>query len=170
MINDGTKRNKVDSFRTKILQSEIPLGFDKGDYGWLRCNSDPRKTASIFSLQEQMVETRSWKKLRGLISEDCCRLCGEYRETVQHLLAGCQKLAGSEYVRRHDKALKVLAVQWCIKNGLLPEGTKWYMEKWEKGKVIERGGKKLLWDWEYRMRTTCTARRPDLTLEDNEKN
>ena len=170
MINDGTKRNKVDSFRTKILQSEIPLGFDKGDYGWLRCNSDPRKTASIFSLQEQMVEIRSWKKLRGLISEDCCRLCGEYRETVQHLLAGCQKLAGFEYVRRHDKALKVLAVQWCIKNGLLPDGTKWYEEKWEKGKVIERGGKKLLWDWEYRMRTTCTSRRPDLTLEDNEKN
>ena len=31
IINDGTKRNKVDSFRTKILQSQIPLGFDKGD-------------------------------------------------------------------------------------------------------------------------------------------
>ena len=44
------------------------------------------------------------------------------------------------------------------------------MEKCEKGKVIERGGRKLLWDWEYRMRTTCIARRPDLTLEDNEKN
>ena len=37
-----------------------------------------------------------------------------------------------------------------------------------KGNVIECGGKKLLWDWEYRMRTTCTARGPDLTLEDNE--
>ena len=105
-----------------------------------------------------------------MISEDCCRLCGEYRETVQHLLAGCQKLAGFEYVRRHNNALKILAVQWCNKNRLLPEGTKWYMEKWEKGKVIERGGMKLLWDWEYRMRTNCTARRPDLTLEDNEKN
>ena len=57
MINDGTKLNKVDSCRTKVLQSEIPLGFDKGDYVWLRCNSVPRKTALIFSLQEQMVET-----------------------------------------------------------------------------------------------------------------
>ena len=47
MINDGTKRNKVESSRTKILQSEIPLGFDKDDYGWLMCNSDRRKTASI---------------------------------------------------------------------------------------------------------------------------
>ena len=105
-----------------------------------------------------MAETRTWKKLRGLINEDCCGLCGEYRETVQHLLAGCQKLAGFEYVRRHDNALKILAVQWCTKNGLLLEGTKCYMDKWEKGKVIKRGGKKLLWNWEYRIRTICIAR------------
>ena len=37
-------------------------------------------------------------------------------------------------------------------------------------KVIEGNGKKLLRDWEYRTRTTCTARGPDLTIEDNEKN
>ena len=48
----------------------------------------------------------------------------------------------------------------------MPEGTKWYTEIWEKGKVIENNGKKLYWDWEHRMRTSCTARRPDLTLED----
>ena len=29
--------------------------------------------------------------------------------------------------------------------------------------------KKLYWDWELKMRTSCTARRPDLTLEDREK-
>ena len=75
----------------------------------------------------------------------------------------------SEYVRRHDNALKVLAVQWAIDNGLLPKGTKWYTEKWERGKVIANNGKKLYWDWEHRMRTSCTARRPDLTLEDSRK-
>ena len=32
--------------------------------------------------------------------------------------------------------------------------------------MIENNGKKLYWDWEHRMRTSCTARRPDLTLED----
>ena len=114
-----------------------------------------------------MVETQSWKKQRGLINKESCRLRGEYRETAQYLLAGCQKLVGFEYVRRDDSALQILEVQWCIKNGLLPEGTKWYEEKWEKGKVIAHGGKKLLWDREYRMRATCTARRLDMTLEDN---
>ena len=49
---------------------------------------------------------------------------------------------------------------------MLPEGTKWYTEIWEKERMIENIGKKLYWDWEHRMRTSCTARRPDLMLED----
>ena len=56
-----------------------------------------------------------------------------------------------------------------MENGLLPEGTKWYEIKWEHGKVIEKNCKKLFWGWEHRMRTNCTARRPDLTLEDTVK-
>ena len=36
-------------------------------------------------------------------------------------------------------------------------------------KVLENGAKRLYWDWEHRMRTNCTARRLDLTLEDEEK-
>ena len=91
------------------------------------------------------------------------------RETVQHLLSGCKKLAGSEYVKRHGNTLKVPAVKWAVENGLLPEETKWYAVNWERGKVIKDDGKKLYWDWEYRMRTSCIARRPDLTLEDTAK-
>ena len=81
-----------------------------------------------------MIETKAWKKLRGLADENKCRLCGAFRETVQHQLAGCKTLAGSEYVRRHDNALEVLAVHWVIDNKLLPEGTKWYTEICEKEK------------------------------------
>ena len=37
------------------------------------------------------------------------------------------------------------------------------------GQVLESNSKKLLRDWEYRMRMTCIAGRPDLTLEDKAK-
>ena len=93
ILAEEQKRNKERSFVEKRLQSEIPSQYEEEDYGWLKCNTDPRKTASIFALQEQMIETRAWKKIRGLIAEDMCRLCGELRETVQHLLSGCKKLA-----------------------------------------------------------------------------
>ena len=58
-----------------------------------------------------MTEKQAWKKIRGLIAEDMCRLCGEQRETVQHLLSGCKKLAGTKYVNIHDNTLEVLAAK-----------------------------------------------------------
>ena len=167
VLNEGQKRNKQQSLGEEQLQSEIPKLYGEDDFGWLKRNTDPRKTSSIFALQEQMIETKAWKKIRGLVDDDSCRLCGEHRETVQHLLPGCKKLAETEYLKRHDNALKVLAVKWAIKNGMLPEDTKWYTVKWQRGTVLERNGQKLFWDWEHRMRTNCTERRPDLTLEDS---
>ena len=167
ILNEGQKRNKQQSLGEKQLQSEIPKLYGEADFGWLKCNTNPRKTSSIFALQEQMIETKAWKKIRGLVDDDSCQLSGEHRETVQHLLSGCKKLAGTEYLKCHDNTLKVLAVKWAIKNGMLPEDTKWYTVKWQRGTVLERNGQKLFWDWEHRMRTNCMERRPDLTLEDS---
>lgn len=168
-IKEGAKKVRLKKFDKKKMQSEITSGYTTEDYGWLSCNTDPRKTAAIFSMLEQMVETKVWKKLRGNIENDSCRLCGDVRETVQHLLSGCKKIVATEYVRRHDNALKILAVEWGKKEGLLPKDAVWYKERWERGRVIEKNGKKILWDWEHRMRTHCKARRPDLTLEDETK-
>ena len=170
-MSEGQKRNRKRSFAEKALQSEILSKYDEADYERLKCNTDPRKTASLFALQEQMVQSSAWKKIRGLIQDDKCRLCGEHREAIQHLLSRCKKLAGSEYVKRHNNTLNVLEVKWEMEMWIMPAGTKWYAEKWEKGKVLENGGKRETdcWDWEHRMRMNCTGRRPDLTLEDEKK-
>ena len=57
----------------------------------------------------------------------------------------------------------------ALRNGLFPEDTKWYTTNWERGKVIEKDGKKLFRDREHPMRTDCITHRPDLTLEDASK-
>ena len=106
--------NRVKSFHRKRLQSEVPKMYGDRDHGWLECNTDRRKTASIFSLQEHMIETRAWKKMRGLVEQDNYKLCGSQGETVHHRVAGCSKLASTEYTQRHNKALMILAVQWGI--------------------------------------------------------
>ena len=69
----GQCKNKMESLQTKKLKSQIPLQYDEEDYGRLKRNTDPRKTVSIFSLQAQMVETKVWKKLRGLMDDEMCR-------------------------------------------------------------------------------------------------
>ena len=44
-----------------------------------------------------------------------------------------------------------------------------YKERWIRGHVLENDRAKLLWDFEFNLRKTTAARRPDLILEDKEK-
>ena len=75
------------------------------------------------NLQGKMVETRVWKVSRRLTcADDKCRLCGEHRGTVYHLLAGRKLLAGNDYLTRHNRALVTLAVQWVKEFELMKDG------------------------------------------------
>ena len=107
----------------------------------------PRKTSAIMSMLEQMIETRAWKAARGLTEWCKCRLCGEQKETVQHILAGCKTIASSEYVIRHKRALMVMAVYWAKEYNLLDNNVTWYQEKWSTGHVLENSQAKLVWDF-----------------------
>ena len=42
------------------------------------------------------------------------------------IMSGCKKLVETEYIKRHNNTLKVLAGKWTVENGLIPEETKWY--------------------------------------------
>ena len=57
------------------MQSEIYKKAKKKCNIWLEQNLTPRKTSGIMSTLEQMVETRAWKKVRGLTEIRQCRLC-----------------------------------------------------------------------------------------------
>ena len=99
---------------------------------------------------EQTVETKVWKVLRGLTDgDDKCRLCKEYRETVQHVLSGYKILGQQEYLSSHNAALSIIVTEWCKKEALMGGQEKWYKIEWYRGKVIEGKGKKVLWDFEF---------------------
>ena len=117
---------------------------------------------------EQMVETRSWKVSRGLAQDKQCRVCHKRDETVEHILAGCKVLANNEYLTRHNRALMIMAVNWAKEYELIGNDVIWYKERWEREVVLENERGKLVWDFEFKLRKTTTARRPDLILEDKE--
>ena len=81
-MNEEPERNKHQSLPEKELQSEMAKQYSEEDSGWLKCGTDPRKTPSIFVLQELMIETRAWKKIRRLLECDKCRLNVQHRETA----------------------------------------------------------------------------------------
>ena len=121
------------------------------------------------TVTEQMVGTRGWKVARGLTEDGRCRLCHEFSETVEHLVAGCKMIANSEYLSRQNRALMVMAIAWAKEYGLVEKEKKWYKENWARGQVLENSNAKLVWDFEFNLRKT-TSRRPDLVLEDKKEN
>ena len=64
---------------------------------WMRCNINPAKVGTNINMQQQMIETRAWKRKRGLVVDrDLCRLCGDVPEGVMHTISGCKMLASRE--------------------------------------------------------------------------
>ena len=88
-----------------------------------------------------------------------------FSETVEHLVTGCTKLANSEYLNRHNRALMVLVVTWAKQQELIGQDAIWYEQRCDRGTVFENHKAKLVWDFEFHLQKTTTARRPDLFLE-----
>ena len=75
----GTRSKRIENYKNKEQQSKLFAEQEQecnpGCNLWLSQNLDPRKTASILTMIEQMVETRAWKAARGLIEDGRCRIC-----------------------------------------------------------------------------------------------
>ena len=73
-----------------------------------------------------MVPTRTFLQLQGKHQETTtCRLCEAHPEGTMHWMSACPCLAGSEYLKRHNQALKVFYVALAKKVGLLDAKLAW---------------------------------------------
>ena len=55
-----------------------------------------------------------------------CRLCGQKAENIQHILSGCVKLAGNDYLNRHDQVAKIIHQKLARKVGLVKDTVPYY--------------------------------------------
>ena len=85
-IEEGCGKERIPTNRKsyKVIYIYIYRRQEQECHLWLKQRLTPRKTASIMTLIEQMVETKGWKVARGLMENGRCRLCGEFNETVKH--------------------------------------------------------------------------------------
>ena len=160
------KVEKEEKYKAKLLQSHNWKNQDAKAHRWLKRDMMPEKVSDVMEMMEQNIETKMRILGSGREVDDVkCRVCGKNNETVQHWLTGCTPLAATEYTLRHDKALMVLAVEWAKQEGVLAKETKWYEVTWNRGAIIEKGNRRIRWDYEFRTRKPTTHRRPDLVLE-----
>ncbi|XP_067135867.1 uncharacterized protein [Centruroides vittatus] len=110
-----------DVWRNKQLHDQFPKRvLDQGNidrelaFEWIKKQQiAPRVESLIFAIQEQAVMTRQYQ--RDILKEPLdgkCRLCTTKDETTQHIISGCEKLAETCYVKRHNNLVQY--VYWCL--------------------------------------------------------
>ena len=120
--------------------------------------------ALITAAQDQALPTKMVKaKIMRTSHDTKCRLCKEKEETVSHLLSACPKLAGSQYIRRHNEVAKILH-HGISKHHNIQTTERTWMHQPEA--VTETERVKILWDFEIRTDRIITARRPDIVVID----
>ena len=77
---------------------------------WLKSGGLKSETEGfIIAVQDQAIKTNYYR--RNILNDGTdpmCRICGQYQETIDHIVAGCPELAKTEYLHRHDKAASYL--------------------------------------------------------------
>ena len=64
-----------------------------------------------------------------------CRICGQYQETIDHIVAGFPELAQTEYLHRQDKAASYLHWNICEELNINVE-EKWYEHEPQTGMQV----------------------------------
>ena len=95
-----------------------------------------------------------------------CRMCGKRGESIQHIVAECEKLAQRDYKRRHDNVAKKVHWDLCRKHGL-QHSDEWY-EHTPEG-VVENEAVKILWDINVQCDNVIQVRRPDVIVVHKER-
>ena len=162
------KRWKDKAMHGQYLRSLEDIADPTNTWNWLHQQDLKKETEGlIIAAQDQALRTNMIKfKIDKTSPSPLCRLCRKKGETVDHILSGCEKLAQSEYKKRHDKV--AAAVHWCMcRKHHIQCNDKWYQHRAEK--VSETDDVKILWDFMVQNDHMIEARRPDIILIEKKK-
>ena len=93
-----------------------------------------------------------------------CRLCGEPKENIAHLIASCKGLLGSVIKQRHDDCARAIYIKACWGLGLFEEQHR----RWERQAVqcvLENEEWMILWVHTFSTDRSLKHTRPDLVFE-----
>ncbi|CAH3188416.1 unnamed protein product [Porites evermanni] len=126
------KSMKEEKWKNKALHGQYPKILEKPHVDtvttnkWLSSNLKGETEGLLVAAQDQAINTRNYQKvICGQQVESKCRLCSQHEETVDHIVSGCEVLAKTEYISRHNNAAAYL--HWSIcKDHDIEITDKWY--------------------------------------------
>lgn len=95
---------------------------------WLRKSSLFAETEGfVIAIQDQVIATRNYQKhIEKKDIGDSCRLCHHMPETIQHITSSCSILANSDYLHRHNTAVKIVHQHLATTYKLLDNKRKYF--------------------------------------------
>ena len=115
---------------------------------WNSCQS--HVIAGMHELYEQLLPTKVYysRKIGSTTNDDLrCSMCTKEIESVPHVLAGCSALAQTEYMSKHNSALKILFFEIVRECGLIDKIPPWYSNSQVVPKPLYENEKhKAFWD------------------------
>ena len=121
----------------------------------------------IMAAQEQALATK-WRKstIEGVEGEDgLCRVCGEFFETVKHVVSGCNELAKKQYQIRHDKMGARVHWELCRKYGIECVD-QWYNHLPSSVSRSKNGLYEIFWNRKILVGRGIQYNKPDVVLVD----
>lgn len=135
MIKSTMKSVKKEKWKNKALHGQYPKLLETPHVDivttnkWLSSNLKGETEGLLVPAQDQALNTRNYQKvICGQKVESKCRMCSQYEETVDHIVSGCEVLAKTEYISRHDKAAAYLHWNICQDHDI-EVIDKWYEHK-----------------------------------------
>lgn len=135
---------------------------------WLaRAGLFPETEGFMLAIQDEVIATKNYRKHiikdRSVLN-DMCRLCHKETENIQHVTSGCEKMAGKEYLHRHNQIAKIIHQRLAKKHNLLKETVPYY--NYNPQPVIRSDELTLYWDRSMHTDKKVGSNRPDITLID----
>ncbi|XP_053691501.1 uncharacterized protein LOC128740015 [Sabethes cyaneus] len=115
------------------------------------------------AIQDRVIATKNYRRyiLHENI-EDRCRKCNVVGVSIEHVIAGCQALAETAYLNRHNTVAKIVHQQLALKHNLVNCYVPYY--KYLPHPVLENDCVKLYWDRAIITDVLIRANRPDIVV------
>jgi len=94
--------------------------------------------------QGQALQTKYYAtKILNTETDNKCRLCQQFDETIDHIILACPILAKEQYIKRRDKVCAQLHFNICKKTRVKLDKIHWY-EHVPKTVETSQGGKETI--------------------------
>ena len=92
---------------------------EEDTFFWLSKGDLKAETESeIVAAQDQALQTKYYAtKMLNTETENKCRLCQQFDDTIDHIISACPILAKEQYIKRNDRVCAQLHFNICKEMG-----------------------------------------------------